>query len=168
MIMNKGIIGRTFEAVKEEGIESVKTATTQITGKQKTAGQTNQGQTKPGYQETPPAQKTEGSIPQTEETKAVVRHLYGGEKPEMPKEEVVEKELEDRQRTEALRQRLHSEYYQTITRPSRQKEERPAEKVEREKRQEMQELEQKEAKKPSPIAAQRGRERVEKFRGVSG
>lgn len=154
--MNKGgILGGTLEVIQEEVEKGAKAAAQQVVG-----SKAKQVQQQDGSKNVPVAKK--------EETKQFVKDLYGGEKPQISSEELQKKELEDKQKEEALRQRLHSEYYQQLTNPPKPKEERPAEKVEKEKKQEMQDLQQKEAKKPPPLAAQRAAQKVEKFRGVSG
>lgn len=153
--MNKGgIFGGTLEIIQEEAEKGAKAVAQQVVGSK--AKQAPQG----GSKNVPAVKK--------EETKAFVKDLYGGEKPQISSEELQKKEFEEKQQKEALRQRLHSEYYQQLINPPKPKEERPAEKVEKEKQQEMQELQQKEAKKPPPLAAQRAAQKVEKFRGVSG
>lgn len=153
--MNKGgILGGTLEIIQEELEKGAKAVVQQVAGSK--AKQVQQG----GLKNVPVAKK--------EETKTFVKDLYGGEKPQISSEELQKKELEEKQQKEALRQCLHSEYYQRLTNPPKPKEERPAEKVEKEKKQEMQELQEKEAKKPPLLAAQRAAQKVEKFRGVSG
>lgn len=153
--MNKGgILGGTLEIIQEEVEKGAKAVGQQVVGsKAKPKASTSQQ----------PKQSQDKS-----QTKQFVKDLYGGEKPQISSEELQKKELEEKQQKEALRQRLHSEYYQGLVNPPKPKEERPAEKVEKEKQQEMQELQQKEAKKPPPLAAQRAAQKVEKFRGVSG
>ncbi|MBI1982091.1 MAG: hypothetical protein HYY87_04000 [Candidatus Levybacteria bacterium] len=153
--MNKGgLLGGTLEIIQEEVEKGAKAVGQQVVGsKAKAQAGTSQQ----------PKQSQDKS-----QTKAFVKDLYGGEKPPISPEEVQQKQAEDKQKEEFLRQRLHSEYYQQLTNPPKPKEERPAEKVEKEKKLEMKELEQKEAKKPPPLAAQRAAQKVEKFRGVSG
>lgn len=163
----KNILGGTLEVIKEETVKTVKTAVSQVTGKQNAPGQSQKQAKKPQSHQPPPSESVQSKPSTPDETKSFVKDLYGQDKPQITQEEVAKKELEDRQKKEALRQRLHSEYYQTLTSPPKPKEERPAEKVEREKKQEMTELEQKKAEKPPPLV-QRTRERVEKFPGASG
>lgn len=162
----KNILGGTLEVIKEETGKTVKTAVSQVTGKQNAPGQ-SQKQAKKPQSHQPPSESVQSKISKPGETKSFVKSLYGQDKAQITQGEVAQKELEDKQKKEALRQRLHSEYYQTLTNPPKQQEERPVEKVEREKKQEMAELEQKKAKKPPPLI-QRARERVEKFPGASG
>lgn len=78
--------------------------------------------------------------------------------PEMTPEEV--------QKTAQLRQQLHSEYYQQLTNPPKQQEERPAEKIEREKQEERWELQKKEEEKPEPLAIKREQGKAEKRPGA--
>ncbi|MFH1833316.1 MAG: hypothetical protein ABH816_04125 [Candidatus Levyibacteriota bacterium] len=183
--MIKNILGGSLETIKEEGIESIKTAGSQITGKQKyqAAGQKTQAQQKQVASNKQQGQKGFGGavqtavgispksapgkselpqkpIEQTQETKDVVKHLYGGEKPEIPKEQIAQKEIEDKQKEEALKQRLHGEYYHKLTTPQRQAEEKPAEKVEREKMEELQEEKEKKAKGVPELVKQK-KQRVE-------
>ncbi len=166
--------------VAEEAGQAKKIAISQITGKQGQAGKQGQGQgqkttaqTKtpsdaPSSTSGKPAEAHSASKTADQSTADVVAHLYG-QAPPVTETDKQQKELKDQQSLEALRQRLHGEYYQRLTNPPKQKEEeRPAEKVEREKKEERWELEQKEKKKPPPLAVQRERTKAESFRGVSG
>ena len=107
-----------------------------------------------------------------DETREVVKHLYGAdEKPgttEGTEKSTEAQKAEDKKEIEKKRAQLraHQEYFQSLTTP-KPKEERPAEKIEREKKQEMVDLQQKEKKKPPPIV-QRAAQRVEKYPGASG
>ena len=73
--------------------------------------------------------------------------------------------MEDKQKEQALRQRLHSEYYQKLTAPTRQAEEKPAEKVEREKMEELQKEEEKKEEEVPELVKQK-KQRVEKVTGA--
>lgn len=161
----KNILGGTLEIIKEEAGKTVKMAVSQVTGKQAGHSQIVQGQAKKPQR--PPGESVQLKTPTSDETKSFVKGLYG-ENPPLKQEEIAKKELEDKQKKDALRQRLHSEYYQQLTNPPKQQEERPAEKVEKEKKQEMAELEQKKAEKPPPLAVNRAERKTETFRGVSG
>lgn len=177
--MNKsGFFGEALEMIAEEAGQAKKIAISQVTGKQGQSGKQTQGQKATSQTKTPsdtasstPAKPIEasGDSKTTDQSTAdVVKHLYG-QAPSVTDSEKQQKELKDQQNLEALRQRLHGEYYQRLTNPPKQKEEeRPAEKVEREKKEERWELEQKEKKKPPPLAVQRERTKAESFRGASG
>lgn len=84
-------------------------------------------------------------------------------------EQIKDKSPEEQKQLMELRNQLHREvYYDPLVNPSRQQEERPAEKVENEKKQEMMDLQEKEAKKPQPIAVVREQNKAEQFRGAAG
>lgn len=83
-------------------------------------------------------------------------------------EQIVDKSSEEQKKLIELRQQLHRDYYDKLTNPPKQQEERPAEKVEQEKKQELAELEQKDAKKPPPLAVVREQNKAEMFRGAAG
>lgn len=145
--MNKGgVLGGVLEGVKEELKESGKTVLEQV-----------------GV-----ATKKQTSKPSSDDQKAFIKGLYGEAAP-VSEEEKQKKELEDKQKAEALKQRLHSEYYQKLVHRPKAPEERPAEKVEREKKEEDWELQKKEAKKPKlsrAVLQQRGTAELPKV--VSG
>lgn len=91
------------------------------------------------------------------------------EEPSEFQQEIADKTPEEQRKLLELRNQLHKEnYYNPLTSPPKQQEERPAEKVEKEKQREMQELEQEKAEKPPPLAVQRERNKAEMFRGASG
>jgi len=73
-----------------------------------------------------------------------------------------QKQMEDQQQLQALRQRLHSEYYQKLITPTPKPEEneRPAERVERLEMQDLEEEKKKEQEK-TPIAVARARSSAE-------
>lgn len=175
--MANSVLGGAFEMLQEEAKITGKSAVQQITGVSDPSSQSSSGQAKKGGQGTnekavqAPAQQPLGAEQQNSEqqTKEFVKELYESEEPPITQDQAAQKEMEDKQKMEALRQRLHSEYYQQLTqRPKTQEEaERPAEKVER---QEMEDLQQKqeEDKKKQPIAVTRAERSTEMFRGASG
>ncbi len=113
----------------------------------------------------------------TDESKSIVAHLYGksdakpAASPQNPEEAQpsmdAQKKAEEAQKLANLRNQLHGQYYQQLTNPVKQQEERPAEKVEREKMQDLQEKQKKDEKK-KPLAVTQAQQSAEKFRGVSG
>ena len=140
-----GVLGNVLESIKEEVKEDLKVVSEQVGVAKKSA----RGRLSSGQKETKTVQ-TETD----EERKKLLESMYEGNP--MTEEQKKQQELEDEQKKQALRQRLHSEYYQRLTNPPRVQEERPAEKVEREKKEDRWELQKKETKKPklSPAQAQ--------------
>jgi len=84
--------------------------------------------------------------------------------------ELSNKTPEELKKITELRQILHKDYYEKLTNNKQQQDERPSEKVEREDEEKEQKELELEKKKPKdlPIAAKRGRQRVERLKGVSG
>lgn len=193
-----GPIGEALEMLQEETEKGLKTAVQQITGKaqnqqaggiqvkqpfgnaqgkqaptaQKAAvvAQTQQApsdQAKPREDVPPDLKQVETQA--KEEKKTFLKGLYGAT-PEITQAEVEKKKLEDKQKEEALRQQLHSQYYQSLTKSSRDEEERPQEKIEREEEEKkMAELqEEEEKKKELPVVVTKDMGSKEKLRGVSG
>ncbi len=168
-----------FGEVLEKGQSAISDTTKAVKGQLTGFGKATKNQVAPD-QESDRKPNTNQSIPETndstnkEYTKDMVKHLYGVEDSQnkdvdkSPRKETSSAKTKDEKRIQELKQKLHSEYYQRLVHPPKQKEERPAEKVEREKAEEMQELEQKEAKKPTPLAVKRAQTSVEINRGVSG
>ncbi|KKR73841.1 MAG: hypothetical protein UU15_C0001G0016 [Candidatus Levybacteria bacterium GW2011_GWC2_40_7] len=78
-----------------------------------------------------------------------------------------QKSPEELVRIEALRRKLHGEYYENLTNPPKPQEERPVEKVEREEKEDRWKLQDKKAKEPPPLAVQNA-QKVEKNPGASG
>lgn len=143
--MNKlGIIGDTLEVLREEAKKGVKTVGSQISG--------SKPENKP--------QKAKA------EKKDFVQDLYGGDVKPLTDEEVAKKEIEDKQRKEALLQKLHGEYYQNLTAPTKRPEEakveqeREAERMERLKMEDLQEKKKEEEKK-KPIAVLQAERKTE-------
>lgn len=161
----KGMAGDIIETLGEEIEKGSQTALQQVVGQKPGSGQNQVQKKQPSDQSL--TQKDSGSS-SNDQTKDFLRDVYAPSSKLPTSIEVQQKEEEDKQKVEALRQRLHSEYYQKLTNPPKPQEERPAEKVEREKQQELQELQEQELGKPPPLAAQRAATKVEKFRGVSG
>lgn len=184
--MKTGPIGEALEVLQEEVEEGAQTAAQQITGKQQGQVQTSAGKqsgqgsaaTKPQGMPPPPKPseqtKPQGApekIPQSEETKAFVKDMYGGELPSVSDAQVKQKELEDKQKMEALRQKLHREYYERLVKPPKPQEERPVQKVEREEEEKklaLGEEEEKKKKQELPVIVTKDMGTKEKLRGVSG
>lgn len=186
-----GIIGEVLETggslVKHTAKSIVKTPTDLAKAAGSQIGAKSQGQ---GENSGVKADQNQDVASSDQQTKEVVDYLYGAKKPQgqqaaqsnqnpqqqSPVNQALgitkkpeEKSPEETQKLQKLRQELHqTTYYQPLTNPKNQEEERPAEKVEREKKQKMQEEFQKEQKKPPPLSVKRARERVERLRGVSG
>lgn len=118
----------------------------------------------------PPSEALPSASPENELTEEMVQDFYAPSE-NIPQNIASEEQerLETAQKLTALRKQLHDEvYYQPLTNPKREDEERPAERVERQEREEMQDLQKKEAEKPPPIAVQRAQTTIEMNRGVSG
>lgn len=171
-----GFFGEAFEMIAEEAGKAVKAATSQVTGKQgqkPATPKSNQppkaNQTQGGQIKGVPSETLAGGVQQDDPTKSFVKDLYGGS-PEISQAEREKREMEDKQKLEALRQRLHSEYYERLVNEPKQQAPRPAEKLEQEKKEEEQkELEEKE-KEPKDLPAMSTKDKgtKEKLRGVSG
>lgn len=146
--MNKaGVLGNVLEGMGEEFKESGKTVLEQVGVAQK-------------KQANPPLQD--------QSNKDFLKDLYGNAPP-VSQDEIKQKELEDKQKSEALAQRLHSEYYSALVNRPKAQEERPAEKVEREKKEDEWELQIKEEKKPKlPRSAMGQQGTAELPKAVSG
>lgn len=84
--------------------------------------------------------------------------------------ELSNKDPEELKKITELRQILHKDYYEKLTSGQHQQDERPAEKIEREEQEKKKMELEKEKEKPQdlPIAVKRGRQRVERLKGVSG
>ncbi|RJQ36267.1 hypothetical protein C4559_05195 [Candidatus Microgenomates bacterium] len=89
-----------------------------------------------------------------EDVQAKVAQKIAQKHPEMSPEEV--------QKMAGLRQQLHREYYEKLSSPSKQQEERPVEKLEREEQEERWELQEKEKKKPKNLAIEREQTKAER------
>ena len=177
--MKSGPIGEALEILQEEVEQGVKTAAQQITAKQ--SQQVSQAQSKSQSGQKPtqassdqntsvPSEQVAASKPPIDPAKQFIQDLYGGRSPLITEAEIKQKELEDKQKHEELRQKLHSEYYQQLVNPSKPKEPHVQEKIEQEKQQDLVKLEEEDKKKPKalPIIATKGMGTAEKFRGVSG
>ncbi len=171
-----GFFGEAFEMIAEEVGQAKKAVVSQVTGKQgqkpttpKSSQPQKANQTQGDQGKGVPSETMAGNAQQDDPTKSFVRDLYGGSS-EISQAEREKREIEDKQRLEALRQRFHSEYYERLTAPPKQQEPRPAEKLEQEKKEEEQkELEEKE-KEPKDLPAMSTKDKgtKEKLRGVSG
>lgn len=183
--MKVGPIGEALEILQEETEKGLKTAAAQITGK--TAGQTHTKQTQQAAQgqasqnanqQSPvadaaagmPSESTSANQPQDDSSKQFVADLYGGNTQTVTEVEIKQKELEDKQKEEALRQRLHSEYYQRLTTPTKRQAPQAAEKIEMEKKEEEQKKleEEKKKKEDLPVIMTKDKGTKEGLRGVSG
>ncbi|MBI4079533.1 MAG: hypothetical protein HY429_04535 [Candidatus Levybacteria bacterium] len=174
--MANNIFGGALEILQEEAKITGKAAMQQITGmsddQKKQAGQAAQQQ---GSNEKTQKAPTQQQNPSSEEggneqaTKEFVKELYESDEPAITPDQAQQKEMEDKQKMEALRQKLHSEYYQQLTnRPKTQEEaERPAEKVDRQEMEDLQKKQEEDQKK-QPIAVNRAERTTEMFRGASG
>ncbi|MBI2465391.1 hypothetical protein HYV64_04580 [Candidatus Shapirobacteria bacterium] len=146
--MNKlGIIGDTLEVLQEEAKRGVKTAASQITGRQ-------------------PKNKQPKAPKEGEDKKDFVQDLYGGNVKPLTNEQVAKKEMEDKQKEETLRQKLHGEYYQKLISPQKRPQEaqegqeRAAERVERLGMEDLQKKKEDEEKK-KPIAVAQAERKTE-------
>lgn len=161
-----------MEMIAEEAGQAKKAVVSQVTGKQggqKGPTSKQSSHNIPASQGVPP-ETTSSSQLQDDPTKTFVKDLYGNA-PDIKQAEREKREMEDKQKLEELRQRLHSEYYQRLTTPPKQQGElRPAEKLEQEEKEEEQkELEEKEKEpKDLPVVATKNKGTKEKLRGVSG
>ncbi len=159
--MNKGgLLSDVLDTVKDETKAIARTAKTQVTGeeKEKTASQVEKKEASSVKSQSNP-----------EETKKIVKHLYGADAASVSDAEKQQKEARDKQKEQDLLKQLHDEsYYQPLVNPAKQQEEKPAEKIEREKMEELQQEEEKEKKKPKPLAVQMEQSKAERSRGVSG
>lgn len=104
-----------------------------------------------------------------DDTKRLVEDIYKPGETKSP-EEIAKNQVKDKAKLEKTRAKLraHQEYFQNLTNPPKQKEEPVAKKIEREKMQDLQSEQEKQAKKPPPIAVQRGQRSIESQRGSSG
>lgn len=172
-----GFFDEVGEMMQEELGQAGKAAKQQVTGKSGQQGNTQnapqQGQQQPQGQipqdqgqaiEQGAAQQNQG------QTDDIVKQLYGSGDA-VSQGEVKAKELEDKQKEEALRQSLHSDYYQNLTNRPKPQEERLGEKVEREEEEKKKMILQEEDKKEKeelPVVATKNMGTSEKLRGVSG
>jgi hypothetical protein len=194
---NNGLLGELLEQGKSTLGDVGRSAKSQLTGFGKaTAGQISPnllGQTSASEEEAP-GSRTEESVEslssETEEEKLVakehakemVKHLYGlddkekkdkgkhqGSTADKKTQQEEKKPLSEEEKIQQLRNSLHQEYYQGLTKPKpQQEEERPAEKIEKEKEMEDLEEQEKKKKKPPELAIQRSQQKAEKFPGASG
>lgn len=162
--------------IAEEVGQAKKAVVSQVTGKQgqkpaasKTSQPQKTNQTQGDQGKGVPSEAPTGNSQQDDPNKSFVKDLYGGAS-EISQAEREKREIEDKQKLEALRQRFHSEYYERLVIPPKQQQPRPAEKLEQEKKEEEQkELEEKEkAPKDLPVVATKNKGTKEKLRGVSG
>ena len=182
--MKIGAIGEALEIFQEEAEKGLSTAKQQITGKKPgQAGQTQaQQQGNQAAQQQPPpiADQTAANLPsesigsnqpQDDSSKQFIQDLYGGKASSITEEEIQQKELEDKQKQEALRQKLHREYYEKLVTPAKQKEPRIQEKIEQEEEEKKQAIaleEEKKKKDELPVVVTKDMGTKEKLRGVSG
>lgn len=173
-----GFLGEAIEIMQEEAEKGLTTAKQQISGKQGSQPIRQAQGKQAGAQQTAQSPSDAASKPQVSETldaagqatKEFLKDIYSADSPPLSPGEIKQKELEDKQKQEDLRQRLHSQYYQKFINPPKKQEPRAAEKVEQEKQEEMAKLEEEEEKKPKdlPALAGKGKGTMETNRGVSG
>lgn len=182
------ILGQTLQAgvslTQQTGLQVLntpkdvtKSAVKQIGGQNPAERGQNQLEQLKNLPKQSPDQKVEDAVLK-QHNEQFVKDLYASSSdglnarqntPDMLQNSTNQKSVDEKQKLESLRKKLHDEvYYQPlINRPKTQEEvERPTEKVEREKMEDLQEKQKKEEEKPR--AVHMAERKTEMFRGASG